>query len=242
MKAFMKGFTSHGPNWGPGFRFCYTRAAPRRREPPLTPRGDLHSSSSSTSSSASCSLYRSLFARPRDESRFLYRSSKVPRFSSSSYPVVNTRVSRVDPVFLDSFLLFLSSFLLLFPPFFYRPLRTYSTAGISLGIWNSFATLKVSSPRLTFSATAKPIERSIAIVAREFSSSRLRSISFRGLRFAITIRTTAVVRVALMSASGSIGSPQLFCSPIKVLSQRAAAGGGRDGGVLLTLDAVQSSQ
>lgn len=41
MKAFMKGFTSHGPNWGPARFASATHVLPRRREilPPEAPRG-----------------------------------------------------------------------------------------------------------------------------------------------------------------------------------------------------------
>lgn len=56
MKAFMKGFTSHGLNWGPGFASA-THVLSRRRAP-LKPRGALFSSSTS--------LYLSLFARFRN--------------------------------------------------------------------------------------------------------------------------------------------------------------------------------
>lgn len=157
----------------------------------------------------------------------LDRSSKVSRFSSSSYPVVDIQVVLI----VSSSLIFpLSLFFFYFSSFFSRRILLEHIS------WSVFFSIEICllTPTVNPQIDVPTQERSRSNGrSRKFSSFPLRSISFGGLRFAITIPPTVVVRVALMSASGSIGSPQLFCSPIKVLSQRAARpeGGERWGSI-----------
>lgn len=92
----------------PDSRFCYTRAATTTRRPPSFPPG--------TPRGPTCAhvlppLCLSLFARTSHG--FLYRSSKVPRFSSrSSYPLILcSSIASFSFFFLSRF--FLVRFILL---------------------------------------------------------------------------------------------------------------------------------
>lgn len=206
MKAFMKGFTRHGPNWGPGFASA-THVLPRRwggrppSSPPETPRGPTCARPCSSLS----------FPLRANETRFLYRSSKVPRFSSSSsYP------SSILCSISSLFLFFLSSFL-----FFYALL---SSSDIFHGQY--FPRLKLfhdGKLMLDKAFRARAPECRRYLHKRKRAKRAIRpSLEFshliqfpQRLRFFPTAIRTIVARAALTSASGSIGSPRVFCSPIK---------------------------
>jgi len=185
---------------GPRLRFCYTRAATAMSlsppPPPETPRGPLR---------AGPPLLSLSFPLLSIGTRFLYRSSKVPRFSSSSYPVVD--------ILVDYRVLLVSMLSLSLP--LPLPLSLLLLSLLS-------ALLTRGSPvflktRLSRRLRRRKKEGGGAGSARK--ESRARSIDFPRKRPDVFLRR-ALVRslapfAALTSASGSIGSPQLFCSPIK---------------------------
>lgn len=220
MKAFMKGFTRHEPNWGPGFASA-THVLPRRWGapscPPDTPRGPL-----------ACVRPSSSLPFPLRE-RAAFSLSILESASFFIIIIIRRRYfARSRPSWFF-FFLSISSF------FFRRshPPRTYFI-GQCFSRSKFFATASLDRRFTRERRNADVIcirenERFDRFLAWIFSFN---SISLKAHVFSTTIRTI----VALTSASGSIGSPQLFCSPIKFWVRE------RNGEVLLTLDTVQSLQ